>query len=154
MTSDADGMFTHYYELPADYLHRQQRRQKQITELLALCDDMRGNLHIPSIFVMLSHRWLFDDAAIFSGKLTLARLNLFLKGCNRLFWSDLQQKTVKYRRIYQVHFHSSLCRCLCVRVCVRESVCECCLTTAVCDGNYLISSSHCPRCTSSSNMTF
>jgi len=34
--------------------------------------------------------------------LSLVQVNVFLKGVNRLFWSDVQNKTLKYATLYKV----------------------------------------------------
>jgi hypothetical protein len=86
--------FLYYYELLADFFHRNPESATKILD--ASSQHLITNAHFPSIFALLFHRWLFSSC-----HLTLSRYNLFLKGVNRLFMSNLSAKQVCYRRVYK-----------------------------------------------------
>jgi hypothetical protein len=56
--------------------------------------DLTTNHFYPSIFSLLFYKSLFAETQ------PLYKINLFLKGTNRLFWSDIENKTFVYRGIF------------------------------------------------------
>lgn len=86
--------FAYYYELLADYY---EKNAASANKTLEACQNLVGNHHFPSLFALLFYRWLFCPQ-----NFTWKRYNLFLKGVNRIFWTDILLKQVRFRRIYKV----------------------------------------------------
>lgn len=82
----------YYFEILADYYYNHPKQGENIEILFK---DLISNHFYPSIFSLLFYKLLFKD-----GNPSLNKLNIFLKGVNRLFWSDIENKTFIYRQIF------------------------------------------------------
>ncbi len=117
----------YFFELISRYYLRNGQKASEVHALAF--HHLITNHHFPSIYALLFHRWLFavpppppplpsksqsDDVKnsstsfsmsspaqpTFSMRLTLSRCNIFLKGTNRLFWSDVENYTFKYKSLF------------------------------------------------------
>lgn len=93
----ANTNILYYYEFLSDYLYH--HNEEALALLDKTCVPLFSNAHFPSIFALLFHRWLFQ-----SKNFSLSRYNLFLKGANRLFFRDVTNRQVCFRRVYKVRW--------------------------------------------------
>jgi hypothetical protein len=99
-----DVRFYYYYEYISEFFMKHPHRAADLQKLFD--GVMMSSNYFPSIYALLFHKWLFDKDYI-----TLSRLNVFLKGTNRLFWSDLENKTVKFKSLFDYLQKSILFHC-------------------------------------------
>ncbi|KAG2382270.1 hypothetical protein C9374_005472 [Naegleria lovaniensis] len=85
----------YFYHILADYYYNNPHESEKLQRI---CLALLTNQYLPSIFALLFYRWMFDAN---SQSLSLIHINIFLKGVNRLFWSDVQNKTLKYASLYR-----------------------------------------------------
>jgi hypothetical protein len=85
-----------YYLILCSYYEQQPDKIEDL--LQGAGAPLWGNIHFQVIFTGLVHRWLFLPLNDMPD--TLKRLNVFIKGANKLFWLDLESSTKRFYAIY------------------------------------------------------
>lgn len=100
---DRENPCNYFYELISRYYLRNESKANEVHSLAF--HHLITNHHFPSIYALLFHRWLFampsdGEQGHQMRRLTLSRCNIFLKGTNRLFWSDVENYTFRYKSLF------------------------------------------------------
>ena len=89
-----DDEIYNYYEIFANFYEENFERGEKIEQVSKI---LSSNHYFPSIYSLLFYKWLFNSN--FTDQ-TQKKLNLLLIGANRLFWSDIENRTFNFREIY------------------------------------------------------
>eukprot|EP01080_Neovahlkampfia_damariscottae_P006373 gene6373-10380_t len=89
-----DDEIYNYYQIFANFYEENFERGEKMEKVSKL---LSSNHYFPSIYALLFYKWLFTSS--FTDE-TQRKLNLLLLGANRLFWSDIENRTFNYREVY------------------------------------------------------
>ncbi|KAL9648507.1 hypothetical protein ABK040_014127 [Willaertia magna] len=88
--------YHYYFQIVADYFIMDEFGNEKAKEIQHVLFKLFTNNYFSCIYVLLFYKWLF-----ISKHLTLIGINIFLKGVNKLFWSDIDNKSLKFYSIFK-----------------------------------------------------
>eukprot|EP00741_Cyanophora_paradoxa_P007565 tig00001155_g7317.t1 len=96
-----------YFELLAEHYNA---RPAEARRLHGEMEALWSNVHVPSVFALLSFRWLLEGRHQEEEGM-VRRMNVFLKGTNRLFWYDLETSGRRFAALYEALRDAALAGC-------------------------------------------